>query len=45
MMGGQIDWVALPLIAEYLEVQDFELLIDGLMVIADVRRKMDEHRS
>jgi hypothetical protein len=35
MMGGQIDWNALPVICELLGVSDIEKLVVQLIVIRD----------
>ncbi|HSH47553.1 MAG TPA: hypothetical protein VK991_03070, partial [Halomonas sp.] len=35
LMGGEIDWQALPLLAEIKGVKDIELLITGLTTIRD----------
>ena len=38
LMGGTLDWQALPLLAELLGVRDPELWIRGLVQIRDHRR-------
>jgi len=38
MMGGTIDWTALPIIAEYLGLTDVELLIRQLILIRDFKK-------
>jgi hypothetical protein len=35
MMGGSIDWQALPVVAELLGFDDIEQLINGLLTIRD----------
>lgn len=35
LMGGEIDWAALPLLAEMKGVQDIDLVIIGLTAIRD----------
>jgi len=34
-MGGDIDWQALPVIAELIGFDDIERLVDGLLTIRD----------
>lgn len=41
MMGRQIDWSALPIIVEYLDVDDVEILIDGLLEIRNYQEQID----
>jgi hypothetical protein len=43
MMGGEINWSALHDIAEYLRVKDTELLIDGLLLLREV--KLENERA
>ena len=35
MMSCKLDWQALDAVIEYLQIQDVELLIDGLLVLHD----------
>mgnify|MGYP000743019068 CR=1 FL=1 len=37
-MGGEIKWDSLSGISEYLEVDDIELFIDGLVVLQEYNR-------
>jgi len=39
MMDGEIQWGNLNDIAEYLEVQDVEKFIDGLLLLKEIRSK------
>jgi len=39
LMGGQIDYQALPLLVEFLGVEDVESVIDGLDTLQDWSRK------
>lgn len=39
IMGGQIDWAALPVICEMLSVDDPELMITGLVILREAMRK------
>ena len=39
MMEGKIDWAALPLLFELLDIENPELFIDDLMIIRDHMRK------
>jgi len=34
-MGGEIDWQALPVVAELIGFDDIERLVDGLLTIRD----------
>lgn len=34
-MGASLDWSALPYVAEYLDVEDVEMLIQHLSIIRD----------
>lgn len=38
-MSGTLDWSALPVVAEYLEVQDLDLLIKQLIAIRSYSEK------
>lgn len=38
-MGGQIDWAALPVVAELLGADDVETLVADLIVIRDGMRE------
>lgn len=42
LMGGEINWAALPLLAEMKGVQDIEMLIIGLTAIREHFRPPDE---
>ena len=33
LMGGKIDWQALPYLAEYIEAHDLDMLINNLLII------------
>lgn len=39
LMGGQIDWAGLPVLAETLGIMDVEMLIFHLVAIRDSRDK------
>lgn len=42
MMGGRIDWAAVPIVGEFLGVQDYdELIRDMLCVLEHARRVQD----
>lgn len=41
MFGGEIDWAALPFVAELLGIDDLEMLAQQLLVI----REFDEQRA
>lgn len=41
MLNGTLDWGALNDIAEYLQVEDAELFVDGLMLLEDIRRERE----
>ena len=34
-MGGEIDWQALPVVAELIGFDDIERLVDGMLTIRD----------
>jgi hypothetical protein len=38
MMGGTIDWAALPVITEMLGIEDIELFIRQLVLIRDFQK-------
>jgi len=38
MMGGQIAWPSVNDIAEYLDVQDAEFFVDGLLILQEYSR-------
>jgi len=41
-MGSQIDYAALPVVAEMLGVDDMEMLIDHLQLIEQFQREQNE---
>jgi len=41
-MGSQIDYAALPVIAEMLGVDDMEMLVDHLQLIEQFQREQNE---
>ena len=41
-MGSQIDYAALPVVAEMLGVDDMELLVDHLQLIEQYQREQNE---
>ena len=42
MLGGEIDWSALPIVVELLGINDADVLIRDLIVIRDVQAKKRE---
>jgi len=41
-MGSQIDYAALPVVAEMLGVDDMEMLVDHLQLIEQFQREQNE---
>ena len=42
LMGGEIVWPSINDISEYLEVEDIELFIDGLVVLLEHSRAVNQ---
>ena len=42
MLGGEINWSALPMLVELLDINDADILIRDLIVIRDVQAKKRE---
>jgi len=42
MLGGELDWTALPILVELLAIQDADTLIRDLLVIRDEQAKKRE---
>ena len=38
-MGYEIDWSALDFVVEYLQIDDVELLMDGLLLLREIKRE------
>lgn len=41
MMGRKLDFAALPIVVEYLNIDDVEILIDGLLEIRNYQEQLD----
>jgi len=40
MLGGEIDWAGLPVVAEILGIDDIELLIKQMLLIRDFQKEV-----